>query len=82
MDSCMKLVIFLLFDNLFIYQVLCTLIHRRRSLYSFLFNHSSLEDYDLKYFSSINIVLHFQRVRYDNIQIQISHKFHIVEKYN
>ena len=27
---------FLLYDNLFIYQVLCTLIHRRRSLYSFL----------------------------------------------
>ena len=27
---------FLLYDNLFIYQVLCTLINRRRSLYSFL----------------------------------------------
>ena len=36
--SCMKLVmIFLLCNNLFIYQVLCTLIYRRRSLYSFLF---------------------------------------------
>ena len=34
--SCMKLVIVLLYDNLFIYQVLCTLICRRRSLYSFL----------------------------------------------
>ena len=34
--SCMKLVIFLLYNNLFIYQVLCTLIYRRRSLYSFL----------------------------------------------
>ena len=33
--SCMKLVIFVLYNNLFIYQVLCTLIHRRRSLYSF-----------------------------------------------
>ena len=33
---CMKLVIFLLYNNLFIYQVLCTLIYRRRSLYSFL----------------------------------------------
>ena len=32
----MKLVIFLLYNNLFIYQVLCTLIYRRRSLYSFL----------------------------------------------
>ena len=29
--------IFLLCNNLFIYQVLCTLIYRRRSLYSFLF---------------------------------------------
>ena len=36
MVSCMKLVIFLLYNNLFIYQVLCTLIYRRRSLYSFL----------------------------------------------
>ena len=35
--SCMKLVIFLLYNNLFIYQVLCTLIYRKRSLYSFLF---------------------------------------------
>ena len=35
--SCMKLVIFLLYNNLFIYiHVLCTLIYRRRSLYSFL----------------------------------------------
>ena len=35
--SCMKLVIFfLLYNNLFIYQVLCTLIYRRRSVYSFL----------------------------------------------
>ena len=32
----MKLVIFLLYNNLFIYQVLCTLIYRRRSLYSLL----------------------------------------------
>ena len=32
----MKLVIFLLYNNLFIYQVLCTLIHRRRSIYPFL----------------------------------------------
>ena len=29
--------LFLLYNNLFIYQVLCTLIYRRRSLYSFLF---------------------------------------------
>ena len=35
--SCTKPVIFLLCNNLFIYQVLCTLIYRRRSLYSFLF---------------------------------------------
>ena len=28
----------LLYNNLFIYQVLCTLIYRRRSLYSFLLN--------------------------------------------
>ena len=28
--------IFLLIDNLFIYQILCTLLYRRRSLYSFL----------------------------------------------
>ena len=35
----MKLVIFFLFyNNLFIYQVLCTLIYRRRSLYSFWLN--------------------------------------------
>ena len=34
--SCMKPVIFLLCINLFIYQVLCTFIYRRRSLYSFL----------------------------------------------
>ena len=32
----MKPVIFLLYNNLLIYQVLCTLIYRRRSLYSFL----------------------------------------------
>ena len=32
----MKLIIFLLYNNLFIYQVLCTLIYRRHSLYSFL----------------------------------------------
>ena len=36
--SCTKPVIFLLCNNLFIYQVLCTLIYRRRSLYSFLLN--------------------------------------------
>ena len=36
--SCMKPMIFLLCNNLFIYQVLCTLIYRRRSLYSFLSN--------------------------------------------
>ena len=36
--SCMKPVIFLLCNNLFIYQVLCTLIYRRRSLHSFLMN--------------------------------------------
>ena len=35
--SCIKLVIFLLYNHIFIYQVLCTLIYRRRSLYSFLF---------------------------------------------
>ena len=34
--SCMKPVIFLLYNNRFIYQVLCTRIYRRRSLYSFL----------------------------------------------
>ena len=34
--SCMKLVIFLLYNNLFIYLVLCTLIYCRRSVYSFL----------------------------------------------
>ena len=33
--SCMKLVNCLFYNNLFIYQVLCTLIYRRRSLYSF-----------------------------------------------
>ena len=33
----MKLVIFLLYNNLYLYRVLCTLIYRRRSLYSFLF---------------------------------------------
>ena len=27
---------FLLYNNIFIYQVLCTLVYRRRSLYSFL----------------------------------------------
>ena len=32
----MKLVIFLFYNNLFIYQVLCTLIYRSHSLYSFL----------------------------------------------
>ena len=37
--SCMKLVNFLLYNNLFIYQVLCTLIYRRRILYSFLYTH-------------------------------------------
>ena len=36
--SCTKLVIFLLHSNLFTYQVLCTFIYRRRSLYSFLFH--------------------------------------------
>ena len=34
--SCMQLVIFILYNNLFIYQILCTPIYRRRSLYSFL----------------------------------------------
>ena len=34
--SCVKLVIFLLYNNLFIYQVLCILIYSRSSLYSFL----------------------------------------------
>ena len=34
----MGLVILLLYDNLFIYQVICTLIYRRRSLCSFLFD--------------------------------------------
>ena len=37
--SSMKLVIFFLLYNIFIYQVLCTLIYRRRSLYSFFLNH-------------------------------------------
>ena len=41
--SCMKPVIFLLCNNLFIYQVLCTLIYRRRSLYSFLLNHLMIQ---------------------------------------
>ena len=36
LGHCMKLVIFLLYKKLFIYQVVCTLIYRRRSLYSFL----------------------------------------------
>ena len=36
--SRMKPMIFLLCNNLFIYQVLCTLIYRRRSLYSFLYD--------------------------------------------
>ena len=35
---CTKPVIFLICNNLFIYQVLCTLIYRRHSLYSFLPN--------------------------------------------
>ena len=34
--SCMRPMIILLCNNLFIYQVLCTLIYRRRSFYSFL----------------------------------------------
>ena len=38
----MKLVIFLLYNNLFIYQVLCTLIYHRCSLYSFLPGYISL----------------------------------------
>ena len=33
---------FLLYDNIFIYQVLCTLIYLRRSLYSFLFGDESI----------------------------------------
>ena len=36
----MKPMIFLLCNTLFIYQVLCTLIYRRRSLYSFLLIHT------------------------------------------
>ena len=35
---------FLLCNNLFIYQVLCTLIYRRRSLYSFLLNYMESND--------------------------------------
>ena len=35
---------FLLFNNLFIYQVLCTPIYRRRSLYSFLKDGSALSN--------------------------------------
>ena len=41
--SCMKLVGFLLYNNIFIYQTLCTLIHRRHSLYSFLINSRMVE---------------------------------------
>ena len=43
--SCMKLMIFVLFNNLFIYQVLCTLIYRSRSLYSFLLEKIYLNSY-------------------------------------
>ena len=59
----MKLVIFLLYNDLFIYQVLCTLIYRRRSLNSFLWEHALLfrqgskveqSDY-LGFFNVINI---------------------------
>ena len=39
----MKLVTFLLYKNIFIYQVLCTLIYRRRSLYSF-FSDQTIEE--------------------------------------
>ena len=38
---------FLLYNNLFIYQVLCTLIYRRHSLYSFLLNDCLLSGPDL-----------------------------------
>ena len=38
MVSCMKLVIFLLYNNLFIYQVLYTLVYHRHSLYCFLWD--------------------------------------------
>ena len=47
----MKLVIFLLYNNLFIYQVVCTLIYRRRSLYSFLIIHLAF----IKAFININM---------------------------
>ena len=38
---------FLLNNNLFIYQVLCTLIYRRRSLYSFLWNEVHMQKVNL-----------------------------------
>ena len=60
-----KPVIFLLCNNLFIYQVLCTLIYRRRSLYSFLLDIEC---------SSINYI-HFEPLHrvtyYHNLQIMI-----------
>ena len=52
--SCMKLVIFLLYNNLFIYQVLCTLIYRRRSLYSFLLIKKL---YSSKFFTNLKCIL-------------------------
>ena len=45
--TALELVIFLLYNNIFIYQVICTLIYRRRSLYSFL---TALSTVNVRYF--------------------------------
>ena len=54
-----KLVIFLLYNNLFIYQVLCTLIYRRRSLHSFLFE-------NISWIRVFIVVLLYFGLRYDS----------------
>ena len=52
---CMKLMIFLIFNNLFIYQVLYTRIYRRCSLYSFLY------DFLMLYVAFCTFVYHHHR---------------------
>ena len=51
---------FLLCNNLFIYQVLCTLIYRRRSLYSFLLYYLQNTYWNKLIFTKINAISHIK----------------------
>ena len=54
----MRVDLFLLYNNLFIYQVLCTLIYRRRSIYSFFMSVSILAVKPLNLSALLQLQLH------------------------